>query len=247
MGSSKVAVVDALLVERDALLRKLKENLLAAKNRMREQANRKRHNIEFSVGDKVLIKLQPYRQITLAKCLSNKLAKRFYGSYEIVERIGKVAYRLALPITSKIHPVFHVSILKLFTGTRTETVTKLQEEFQDRQPMEQPVAICDSRLVLQNENDGSPTFDADALLAVLPNVFSDDGSPTFDADVKSTSSPPKPDPLDIASLAASSSAISSLESGIASLSCTCVSKISSSKSRECSRLDVFCIRSCASK
>ncbi|GJW23376.1 hypothetical protein Tco_0033998, partial [Tanacetum coccineum] len=65
--------------------------------------------------------------------------------------------------------------------------------------------------------------------------------------VKSTCSPLEPDPLDIVSLAASSSAISSSESGVASLSCTSSSKISSSKSRECSRLDVFCIQSCESK
>ncbi|GJY70460.1 hypothetical protein Tco_0474163 [Tanacetum coccineum] len=106
-----------------------KLNLLAAKIRIEEQANQK---------------------ITLAKRLSNKLAKRFYGSYEVVERIGKVAYRIALPITRKIHPVYHVLILKLFTGHGTETVRELPKEFQNGQPMEQLVAVCDSRLVLQN-------------------------------------------------------------------------------------------------
>ncbi|GJS47703.1 ty3-gypsy retrotransposon protein [Tanacetum coccineum] len=149
-GYSKVAAVEELLVERDELLRQLKCNLLAAKHRMEEQANRKRRDLEFSVGDKVLVKLQPYRQITLAKRHSNKLAKRFYGPYEVVERIGKVAYRLALPTASKIHPVFHVSILKLFTGNDTERVAELPKEFQEGHPMEQPVAVCDSRMVLHN-------------------------------------------------------------------------------------------------
>ncbi|PWA58030.1 hypothetical protein CTI12_AA406450 [Artemisia annua] len=124
-GSSKVAAVDDLLVERDGLLRHLK-------------------------GDMVLVKIQPYRQITLAKRLSNKLAKRYYGPYKVEARVGKVAYRLALPNSSKIHPVFHVSILKSFTGNGCEMVTPLPEEFMDEQPMEQPVRVCDSRMVLQN-------------------------------------------------------------------------------------------------
>nr|GEU51651.1 hypothetical protein [Tanacetum cinerariifolium] len=54
--------------------------------------------------------------------------KSFYGPYEIVERIGKVAYHLALPITSKIHPVFHVSILKLFTGTSSKMNGKYERQ-----------------------------------------------------------------------------------------------------------------------
>ncbi|GJS47940.1 ty3-gypsy retrotransposon protein [Tanacetum coccineum] len=149
-GASKVAAVEDLLVERDELLRQLKSNLLAAKERMELKANKRRREIEFQVGDMVLVKLQPYRQLTLAKRLSNKLAKRYYGPYEVVERIGKVAYRLALPATSKIHPVFHVSILKAFLGKGDEAVTELPEEVQDGRPREQPVAVCDSREVLQN-------------------------------------------------------------------------------------------------
>ncbi|GJS57290.1 hypothetical protein Tco_0652074 [Tanacetum coccineum] len=49
--------VDVLLVERDDLMRQLKENLLAAKNRMEVQANRKRRDVEFNVWDRVLVKL----------------------------------------------------------------------------------------------------------------------------------------------------------------------------------------------
>ena len=66
-GSSKVVAVDDLLSERDSLLRQLKQNLLVAKHRMEEKANHKRRDVEFNVGDRVLVKLQPYRQLTLAK------------------------------------------------------------------------------------------------------------------------------------------------------------------------------------
>nr|GEV20053.1 Ty3/gypsy retrotransposon protein [Tanacetum cinerariifolium] len=126
------------------------QNLLEAKNKIEVKANRNRREVVFNVGDKVLVKLQPYRQITLTKRLSNKLAKPFYGPYEIVERIEKVAYRLALPSTSRIHPVFHVSILKFFSGYGDSAVTELPEELQEWQPLEKPVAICDFHMVLRN-------------------------------------------------------------------------------------------------
>ncbi|GJR96491.1 ty3-gypsy retrotransposon protein [Tanacetum coccineum] len=148
-GTSKVAVVDDALCERDALLRQLRDNLLAAKNRMEVKANRKRRELEFSIGDKVLVKLQPYRQLTLAKRVSNHFAKRYYGPFEVVERVGKVAYRLALPVDSKMHPVFHVSLLKLFSGSDTFKVTPIPEGSTKGHLVEEPVAICGTRAVLR--------------------------------------------------------------------------------------------------
>lgn len=64
------------------------------------------------MGDKVFIKLQPYVQSSVAKRACHKLSFKYYGPFEIRERIGQVAYRVALPETSAIHPVFHVSLLR---------------------------------------------------------------------------------------------------------------------------------------
>lgn len=45
-----------------------------------------------------------------------KLSPRFYGPFEIMDRVGTVAYKLKMPSYSKIHPVFHVSLLKKKLG-----------------------------------------------------------------------------------------------------------------------------------
>nr|GEW36501.1 Ty3/gypsy retrotransposon protein [Tanacetum cinerariifolium] len=149
-GSSKVVAFDEVLSERDELLQQLRHNLLDTKNCMEMKANSSRRDVEFKQEDLVFVKLQPYRQLTLAKRLSNKLAKRYYGPFKVLERVRKVAYCLALPSTSKIHLVFHVSLLKPFEGTELREVSNFPEDVFEGYPMEQPLSICDSWVVLKN-------------------------------------------------------------------------------------------------
>jgi hypothetical protein len=68
------------------------------------------------VGDSVHLRLQTFRQMSIAVRRNLKLSPRFYGPYRILERIGAVSYKLNLPPLSKIHPVFHVSLLKKLLG-----------------------------------------------------------------------------------------------------------------------------------
>lgn len=95
--------------DRDAQMLSLKEHLAKAQNRMKLQADHQRVDREFQVGEQVLLKLQPYAQTSIVNKPFPKLALKYFAPFEVLERIGLVAYKLKLPDGSLIHPVFHVS------------------------------------------------------------------------------------------------------------------------------------------
>nr|AEV42261.1 hypothetical protein [Beta vulgaris] len=116
-NSTAVAALEDQLLVRDAVLDELKLHLVTAQNNMRTQEDKHRREMHFGVGDMVYLRLQPYKQRSLAKRLNEKLAPRYYGPFPVLKRIGTVAYELDLPPHSKIHPVFHISQLRKAVGT----------------------------------------------------------------------------------------------------------------------------------
>ena len=104
----------------------------------------KRKDIEYEVGDKVFLKVSPWRKV-LRFGKKGKLSPRFIGPYEVLDRIGPVAYRLALPPElAKLHDVFHVSMLRKYRSDESHILPVQEIQVQeDLSYDEEPKAILD--------------------------------------------------------------------------------------------------------
>jgi hypothetical protein len=126
------------LLFRNRILQQLKGNLEKAQHYMKKQADKHRSDVTFHVGELVLVKLQPYKQHSVALRNNQKLGMRYFGPFEIIARVGEVAYKLKLPEHARIHPVFHVSQLKPFRGNPQEQYMPLPLTMNDFGPIIQP-------------------------------------------------------------------------------------------------------------
>ena len=86
-----------LVKDTEEKVKSIQQRLKAVSDRQNSYANLKRKDIEFEVGDKVFLKVSPWKKI-LRFGRKGKLRPRFIGPYEILERVGPIAYRLALPL-----------------------------------------------------------------------------------------------------------------------------------------------------
>ena len=125
----------------------IQQRLKAACDRQRSYANLKRKDIEYEVGDKVFLQVSRWKKI-LHFGRKGKLSPRFIGPYEILERVGPVAYRLALPPElAKLHDVFHVSMLQRYHYDPSHILPvqdiQVQEDFTFD---EEPKAILDREI-----------------------------------------------------------------------------------------------------
>lgn len=141
--------LEEFLADKQLQWSNLKELLEAAQTRMKHYADAKRSEREFQPADWVYLKLQPYRQVTIAIRKHLKLAAKYFGPYQVFEKIGLVAYKLALPSSSRVHPVFHVSQLKKAVGQH-QVLQQLPQVNEKGHFDLVPLRQLDSRQILRN-------------------------------------------------------------------------------------------------
>ncbi|KAK8617479.1 hypothetical protein V6N13_080395 [Hibiscus sabdariffa] len=128
----------------------ISERLKAASDRQKSYADLKRREVEYAVGDKVFLKVSPWKKV-MRFGRKGKLSPRYIGPYEIVGRVGPVAYRLLLlPELERIHDVFHVSMLRKYRSDPSHVMPVEEIELNpylsyDEEPIE--VLASDSKVL----------------------------------------------------------------------------------------------------
>ncbi|KAL4021115.1 hypothetical protein IC575_019905 [Cucumis melo] len=120
----------------------VRSRMHTAQSRQKSYADVRRKDLEFEVGDKVFLKVAPMRGVLRFE-RRGKLSPRFVGPFEILERIGPVAYRLVLPPSlSTVHDVFHVSMLRKYVPDPSHVVDYEPLEIDENLSYtEQPVEV----------------------------------------------------------------------------------------------------------
>ena len=93
------------------------------------------------------MRIQPYRQMSVELRGNTKLSAKYFGPYQVVQKIGNVAYKLKLPEGSKIHLVFHVSLLKKKVGNNATLVLQLPNLDGKGYLRVETAAILDHRII----------------------------------------------------------------------------------------------------
>jgi hypothetical protein len=101
-----------IVVEAEATVRRIQENLKVAKLRQESYTNKRRRPLQFKAGDHVYLKVSPMKGVKRFG-VTGKLSPHYIGPFSILEKCGKVAYKLELPSSlTGVYDIFHVSQLK---------------------------------------------------------------------------------------------------------------------------------------
>ncbi|XP_021979132.1 uncharacterized protein LOC110875242 [Helianthus annuus] len=136
-----------LLQETTDKIFKIRDRIKVARDRQKSYADRRHKPLSFEVGDKVLLKVSPWKGVArFGK--QGKLSPRYIGTYEILEKIGNVAYKLKLPESlSNIHDTFHVSKLKKRLSDESLIIPPEEIHVDDKLHfIEEPVEVLDSKI-----------------------------------------------------------------------------------------------------
>jgi hypothetical protein len=110
---NRITIGPDMLKEMEQQVIQIKQNLKVAQNRQKSYVNQKRTPREFKTGYHVYLRVRPRKSsVRMGDCA--KLAPWYCGPFEVLDRVGPIAYRLAFPPTVKAHNVIHVSLLKKY-------------------------------------------------------------------------------------------------------------------------------------
>ncbi|XP_070046048.1 uncharacterized protein [Nicotiana tomentosiformis] len=125
----------------------IREILKATQSRQKSYSDKRHRDLKFMVGDKVFLKVSPMKGV-MKFGKKGKLSPRFIGPYEIIEKKGKVANELALPVElSSIHLVFHVSMLRKYIHDESHIIYVDTIEIKEGLPYEEvPIEILDRQV-----------------------------------------------------------------------------------------------------
>ena len=153
MREKKVIGPD-LIQETEEKVKMIRKRLKIAEDRQKSYADMKRKDIRYKIGEKVFLKVSPWKKV-MRFGKKGKLSPRFIGPYEVIEKVGLVAYRLALPPElEKIHSVFHVSMLRRYRTDPSHVVSSETIELKpDLTYEEEPLEIMAREVKeLRNKN-----------------------------------------------------------------------------------------------
>ena len=131
----------------------VRDRLKIAKDRQKSYADKRCRDLQFKVGNRVFLKVSPWKGV-LRFGRRGKLRPKYIGPYEIIARVGPVAYRLDFPPElSKVHNVFHVSMLRKYIPDPSHVLRDQPVELKDNLTYkEQPIQIVDHReQILRNK------------------------------------------------------------------------------------------------
>ena len=121
--SEKKIIGPDLIQEIEEKVKMIRERLKVSTDRQKSYADMKRKDVRYEIGEKLFLKVSPWKKV-MRFGRKGKLSPRFIGPYEVIEKVGPVAYRLALPTElENIHNVFHVSMLRRYRSDPSHVVS----------------------------------------------------------------------------------------------------------------------------
>ena len=122
------------------------DNLKTTRDRQRSYADNRRRDLQLEIGDRVFLKISPGKGV-LRFGRRGKRSPRFIGPYEIMSKVGPVAYRLKLPLElSRIHDTFHVSMLRKYIPDPSHTLREKPMQLKENLTYEKtPVQIVNRK------------------------------------------------------------------------------------------------------